>query len=621
MSAFARALSTLRPDLLAGPIFHKELRVSSRRRRNYVLRSVYLLLLLLFIAGTWSTATNFGQLVGASAIQQMAGVGKAVTTTVVWFQFVALQLVALVLCSTSICDEVQRRTLGVLLTTPITSTQIVVGKMLSRMLQLFILLALSLPVLAVVRVFGGVPWDFVLSALAITTTSMLFTGSVSMFFSVYARHSFNVVVAVMLFALVFNVLMPIVVGLLLPTATTAFLLTLLNPAGVLMAESMVALNPSAGGLFAAPTWPLHCLVMLGISVAVLAWCSARVRRVALRQMVGETLNPRPISLMAIPAGGSPSGEAVARLSALPGGAASASQPVQHFTPVAEIAPHRLGRDDGICRPVTGSPIVWKELRAPLFRNVRKIVGLCIFAGMMLLFYSVVGCFGGLTFSYTHGALVCVLLAMGLLETAAGAGAAITSEKEANTWPILLTTPLTAWQIVGGKLVGAIRRAMPLWLFLLVHVALFTLVGIIHIVAAIMVVVIAAVAALFVASVGLYSSARLRKTGGAVAISLLTPLLLWVVLPGCGPCGCIGSPVEWLPWLSANPFVQAFQAIVFTSDESIFGLFLLGARSQQPDMWQMRSGLVLQLAIFAVVYVLVAGLLLLGACRAVRRKIL
>ena len=40
---------------VTGPIFGKELRTSSRRKRNYVLRSVYLGLMILFIAGVWET--------------------------------------------------------------------------------------------------------------------------------------------------------------------------------------------------------------------------------------------------------------------------------------------------------------------------------------------------------------------------------------------------------------------------------------------------------------------------------------------------------------------------------------------------------------------------------------
>ena len=53
ISSFSRFVN---PSRLTGPIFDKELRVSSRRRRNYVLRSAYLLVLVVFVVGAWSIA-------------------------------------------------------------------------------------------------------------------------------------------------------------------------------------------------------------------------------------------------------------------------------------------------------------------------------------------------------------------------------------------------------------------------------------------------------------------------------------------------------------------------------------------------------------------------------------
>ena len=50
----SKMLSILNPARLTGPIFDKELRVASRRRRNYVLRSVYVLVLVFFLAFTWA---------------------------------------------------------------------------------------------------------------------------------------------------------------------------------------------------------------------------------------------------------------------------------------------------------------------------------------------------------------------------------------------------------------------------------------------------------------------------------------------------------------------------------------------------------------------------------------
>jgi len=148
---------------LTGPIFDKELRVSSRRRRNYVLRCAYLALLTVFVVAVWLEQTSYVSASGLYSASRMAEAGKKIVMTIVWFQFCATQFLAIVMLSTSINDEVYNRTLGVLMTTPITSFQIVMGKLLSKLLQLILFLAISLPLLAIVRIFGGVPWDYVVS--------------------------------------------------------------------------------------------------------------------------------------------------------------------------------------------------------------------------------------------------------------------------------------------------------------------------------------------------------------------------------------------------------------------------------------------------------------------------
>ncbi|MEJ2704996.1 MAG: ABC transporter permease [Sedimentisphaerales bacterium] len=179
---------------LMGPIFSKELRVSSRRRRNYILRSVYLIFLTVFLTMIWLDVVNFTRVSGTYVVSRMAQAGKQIIVTLVWFQFYATQIVAVVMLSTAISDEIYHRTLGVLMTTPVTSLQIVMGKLSGKLLQLVLLLAASLPVLAVVRVFGGVPWEYVLSSLCMTLTALVFVGSLSLFFSTFSSKAYVVII-------------------------------------------------------------------------------------------------------------------------------------------------------------------------------------------------------------------------------------------------------------------------------------------------------------------------------------------------------------------------------------------------------------------------------------------
>ena len=85
---------------LTGPIFEKELRISSRRRRNYVLRFAYLALLTMFLALIWGEVVRY---TGSALYQssRMAEAGKIIIAFIVWFQFCATQLVAIIMLSTS----------------------------------------------------------------------------------------------------------------------------------------------------------------------------------------------------------------------------------------------------------------------------------------------------------------------------------------------------------------------------------------------------------------------------------------------------------------------------------------------------------------------------------------
>ena len=168
-----------------GPIFDKELRVASRRVRYYLLRMVFVGIIGLLVIFSWLASYRGG---GSTALQasRMSVISITVTTTVTGFLFFAVPFLAAVMMSNSISDEVRRGTLAVLMTTPITSVQLVVGKLLSRLLQLLLLTAIALPLLSILRLLGGVPWEAVLPGIVLTMTTAILAGSVSLWFSVTA---------------------------------------------------------------------------------------------------------------------------------------------------------------------------------------------------------------------------------------------------------------------------------------------------------------------------------------------------------------------------------------------------------------------------------------------------
>ena len=425
-------LRTFSPLRLAGPIFDKELRIASRRRRTYLLRFAYVAFLTLFVVQVLSVATRVpGAGSAVVRMSQMGLVASGVVSTIVWFQFLLAQLLAIVLLSGAIGNEVRQRSLDALLVTPISSLQIVVGKLLSGLLQLVLLLAVSLPLLATVRVFGGVPWGYVVFSLCTTLAAALFAGSLSLLLSVTNRHAYRVVSNAVGWCLVLWGGSAALLALLrwvghIGTATAELALYLSNPFFVMLVrtQSMITAAPARWSTLG--LWSVHCLVLLTGAVLMLLLAVRRIRRVALAPVPGQ----------------GPAASAQATTASLWRG-----------------WPRRRA-----VRRVTGSPIVWKELHRPFFargrRGVLNALGL-IAAGCLVV--------GALVFSLATARLplgpVCIVLAVLLqllfiINVATSAASAITREKEARTLPILLMAPLDNRAIIRGKALGLLRRNLP-----------------------------------------------------------------------------------------------------------------------------------------------------------------
>ena len=505
---------------LTGPIFDKELRVSSRRRRNYVLRFLYVIFFVALLSLFWLDIVA-GRTTSLYQVSRMAEAGRNIILVAVWFQFLMSQVVAVVMLSTSISDEIYKRTLGVLMTTPIGSLQIVLGKLLSKLLQMVLLLAITLPLLAIVRVFGGVPWDFLVASLCVTMTTILFVGSLSLFFSIFTRRAYVVIIVTALTLAMLFALLPFIVAFLVHDVMSsgAFfdLLTYVNPY-VLMVKATDAMETARSMRFVG--WPTHSAIMLGASVLLLLLSTILVRRAALRQAAGQSglWSPRGNLL-------------------------------EDSTRTSRI------------RRVVGSPVLWKERRTPLLgrRKLGMIVAMLLALGLLGTTYIVCAKEDILTDWTVQASYIVIFLLLGLLFTTVLPATCITLEKEAQTWPLLLTTAISDWEIVWGKFLGTVRRCLPAWWFLLGHVTIFALAGIIHPVGAIQLVILGAWVIFFLSGTGLYFSTRFRHTTTAVIANMALAAGLWAIFPLVLAIvlGILGAGGDLLSiYMDTNPVVHA-----------------------------------------------------------------
>jgi len=517
---------------VTGPIFDKELRVSSRRRRNYVLRFAYVALLTVFLALFWMySVPSRGS--GLYQSSRMAEAGKIMTAFVIWFQFIATQLIAGIMLSTSVSDEIYNKTLGLLMTTPINSFQIVTGKLFSKLLQLLLLLAISLPLLAIVRVFGGVPWAYIVSGLCVTLTTVLFIGSLSLLFSIFSRRAYVVIILGILTVGVPFALLPALAAMFLYpyVSQSEFFsaLSYLNPYVLLFFETEGMASARAVGPVGGWHWPVQCIVSLGASCFLLFLSMLMVRRAGLRQATGQL-------------------DTSAR---------------KRRPKTSDLGVGDEERDVGRApRRVRGSAVLWKELRTPMLGRRKIAMVAAIFAGLIVLFitYALCASENMLDDGDTHIVYVIIFAGLGMLFTIILPATCITTEKESQAWPLLLATTLSDWQILIGKFAGFLRRCLPIWFLLFGHIIIFTLSGVIHPVAIIQMGILVAWIVVFLFGTGVYFSARVRHTTTAVianfalagAIWALAPILLGLIAVGIGRAG--GDIFE--AYIAVNPMVHA-----------------------------------------------------------------
>ena len=553
------------PVWLTGPLLDKELRVSSRRRRNYFLRFIYIALLSIFILSTWySTLAIRSSGSTVYQISRLSQAGKNIITGIVWFQFVVAQIVAIVMLSSSVSDEIRSGTLSVLMTTPINSFQIVTGKLLSKLLQLTLLLAISLPLLAIIRVFGGVPWDYIVASVCITLTAAVLAGALSLLLSMSYRYAHTVIlVAIMAYLVVFGVLPGLfnllaVKGIFIfDRQVTQSIIALTNPFWAFAATNAMLLIQSGVPKFF--SWPVHCLIMLAVTAVLITISVCRVRKAALCEAFGQS-------------GKLWSGRALRRK-----GSGNIDNTGSQSPAGSSMESLRT------IKPVTGQPIVWKEMRKGFVGRGKGdiaisvlLIGTFIITFVLLLFSSKRNII--LPHYFVSGFYLVVMIRLAVLSAGS-----IAAEKEARTWPVLLATPLEDKEIVRGKAIAAFRRNIPLLLLYFVllcamYIRLYSLGSLAGSDGLLQILVLLALVAsgfmcsvLFVIGSGSYFGVRLKTTTAAVAATVGLYLVMTYLL--CGMFNPLRILLYRMALRRAGPWSYYAMTITFMLIQAGIGLSL------------------------------------------------
>lgn len=174
--------------MLVGPVFSREVATVPRRPRLYVARTAYVAALLVLMATAWLILAG---------TQVVRNVGDLARFGAILFQILApLQLALAILFSallsaSAVSQEKDRKTLILLLLTNLSNSELVLGKLLASLLSVLTMLAAALPLFMLSALLGGVSFEQIGRAFAVTLASALVAGSLGSTLALWREKTFQ----------------------------------------------------------------------------------------------------------------------------------------------------------------------------------------------------------------------------------------------------------------------------------------------------------------------------------------------------------------------------------------------------------------------------------------------
>ncbi|MBL0927973.1 MAG: hypothetical protein IBJ11_10040 [Phycisphaerales bacterium] len=426
MPALVRWFLSLGPT---NPIVVRLVQGGSRRMRHMYIRTAYLAVLIVVLLFVLLQVQG-----GATNFRDLAASGARAFELVAYLQIALICVLAPVFMAGAIAQESNPRTWDILLTTPMTSMQMVLGNLLGRLFFVLALLMASLPLFAITQYFGGVPGSSVLASYAVSACAAVLVGAIAIALAVNRLAGRRAV-----FAFYVSVVTYLAV-------TMVIDLQLRQGGGGVTA--MTPVNPflALRALLSPSTYPvpeevalreLSWLARLWFGRPVLAWCLLSGGLSALLVAVSATT-----------------------VRAIGGSVGQAPWYRRMFG---------LGARDSTTRTpryVWQNPIAWREAAARaatlpkmLLRWGFVLAGALWALALLLWFH-----FGGMTVPNFRLALIATIfteLLVIVLVAINQSATAISREREDGTLDLLLTTPITPRDYLNGKLRGLIGFVAPL----------------------------------------------------------------------------------------------------------------------------------------------------------------
>ena len=420
------------------PIFVRVVTAGGRRVMHLITRCAYLLLLIGFLLVALLMAGGGGH----SSLSELAKASTRVFATISYVQLAMICLLAPIFTAGAITQERDSRTYAILLATPLSNTQIVLGSLLSRLYYVAALLLSGVPVFAITLFYGGVTLRNIALSFAIAMTTGLLMGSTAIAIAVFRLGTGKTVFWFYVFNALFLVGLYLVDDNIAAGKTTW--LTGMHP--FLALKSVV--NPT--------TYTAPSATSLSDRFILIRWYLAYPAYTYVWMTFLLSL------LMVIP-----SAIVLRRIAQF-----SEAGLIGYFRTL--LLPNRESRGRR-ARTVWANPIAWREAATRAGMSVRGItrwttiiVGI-IGAGALLYFYH------RLTLDVTDPetltgirqdmrtwlfGLVMLEFSVALLVATNTSASAVTRERESQTLDLLLVTPITSRYYIWGKLRGLVSFMLP-----------------------------------------------------------------------------------------------------------------------------------------------------------------
>jgi ABC-2 type transport system permease protein len=172
-------------------IMVKELRSRFRGRRAFVVLTVYLAVLALIAYGGYTvvapSARQQAQFGGSATAS--ATVGYAIFILLSLFQLLLVCFIAPAFTAGAISLEREKQTLDLLVTTPVRPGAIVVGKLLSALAYVGLMILAAIPLSALVLMYGGASVDDIVRQQIVLLVTAVGFGSIGLFFSALIKRT------------------------------------------------------------------------------------------------------------------------------------------------------------------------------------------------------------------------------------------------------------------------------------------------------------------------------------------------------------------------------------------------------------------------------------------------